>query len=136
MNNTCLQCNKDLSDKAKNLYDSFCSLHCFQVYDKEHTLAGDIKDIEHLNKYDKGSLGEVSVCADLMRKGITVFRNAGKKAPFDLVALIEGELLRIEVKSGRRNSKTNKIYCGDTKDNDFDILAVYDLGTGQVYYIV
>ena len=128
----CKYCNNSIGDKAKILYNTFCSIQCLRKYTKEESLGGSPPNI---NKSDKGILGEHAVIADLIRKGFNVFKAVNRHSPFDLLIEKDDIIMKVEVKTGGRNDKTGTLYFGSTVNNDFHILAVYDLVTTNVYYI-
>jgi len=69
----------------------------------------------------RGAISELRVCADLLEKGYEVFRAVSPAASCDLAALRNGELLRIEVRTG-----TYKLTGGISypKNIKADVLAV------------
>jgi hypothetical protein len=128
----CIICNKPLSSAAKELYKYVCSKPCKDVYDKtKNTSRGTEPNISMTNK---GALGEYAVSADLIRRGFKVFKALTPGGPFDLIIALGENLLRVEVKTGRKNIKTGTLYYGNTERNEYDILAIYDLGTGDIFY--
>lgn len=96
------------------------------------------------DEYLKGSASESLVVADLLMQGVEVFTPVALGGNYDLVAILDGELFTIQVKSGtpqdnyrlkadvRRssNSKTGREY-----KKDYDILAVVDVDNRKVAYI-
>lgn len=53
-----------------------------------------------------GAASEMTVVADLLRRGISVYRAVAHVAPFDIVADYKGALVRVEVRSARLGSTT------------------------------
>lgn len=111
--------------------DRFCSETCEQNYNREKMLEGSPCK---LSTSDKGVLGEHAVIVDLLEKDYKVFKHVNPSTPCDLIIINEEGLKKVEIKTGRRNKSTKKLYHGNTSNNDYDILAIYDLGTGEIYY--
>jgi hypothetical protein len=55
-----------------------------------------------------GAACELIVCADLLRRGFSVYRNVSPAGVTDLVALKDGRVLRVQVKSSGAGSKHEK----------------------------
>lgn len=76
----------------------------------------------------KGTMFELLVAADLLKRGFEVFKSVSHAASCDLIAHKDGYLIRIEVK-GRRYAKRKKGHSwtkgyGKFKDcRQFDVLA-------------
>jgi len=49
-----------------------------------------------------GAAAELLVAVDLMNRGYHVFRSLGQHSPFDIIAVTESQLIRVEVKSGKK----------------------------------
>ncbi len=56
-----------------------------------------------------GAIGELAAGADLLRRGYEVFRALSPACSCDLIALRDGRLLRIEVRTGTRNLRTGHV---------------------------
>lgn len=87
-----------------------------------------------------GAINELYVANDLMARGMSVFRSLSPSCKCDLVVMLnDGELKRVEVKTGyKQSTKTGKIGhspCGNSK---FDWLAIV-LGnptkSGEIRYV-
>ncbi len=97
-----------------------------------------------------GTLAECKVLAKLVEKQLHVFSQTSGKAPFDLVVLVNGQLLRVSVKgtqtknnfgnwevqlrSIRSNRTQNTVHLYE--NNSCDILAVYVEPIDQVYFFL
>lgn len=69
-----------------------------------------------LNNSSIGAVGELKVCADLLIKGYEVFRAMSPSSSCDILALKNGRILRIEVRTARK-IKTGEIqFPGTLKD--------------------
>jgi len=78
-----------------------------------------------------GGAGELTAAADLLRRGIQVFRSCTSVASCDLIVDMDGELLRIEVRCAKRRQNGNLSFY-PPKDR-YDVLALVDQ-TGAVIY--
>lgn len=81
------------------------------IYDKE------------ISKSTFGAASELLAATDLIQNGFDVFRNLSPNGPCDLIAMKDGVLLRIEVKSAPH-----------TKEYWYDVLAVVSQKDGTVKY--
>lgn len=68
-----------------------------------------------------GTIAELEVCCDLLKKGYEVFRAVSSSCSCDLAILKNGVLKRIEVKTGYR-TRINSLYY--PKSNKTDIMAI------------
>lgn len=70
-------------------------------------------------------MAELRVSTDLLSKGFHVFRNVSPSGPCDLIAFKDDRILRVEVCTGYRNRRTDKVMWPNKKDGYvFDILAI------------
>lgn len=72
-----------------------------------------------------GAAAELVAAADLMRRGFPVYRACAPAANFDLVAVVEGRLLRVEVRSASL-SASGRLYCHAPARDRWDVLAMVD----------
>lgn len=79
-----------------------------------------------------GGSSELIAAAHLLRKGIPVFRSLTYTASFDLVAYIDGSLVRIEVKSARLQ-KNGRLSFPPAKQDMYDVLALVDQKGNVIY---
>lgn len=79
-----------------------------------------------------GAIHELLVCADLLKKGFSVFRALSQSCSCDLAVLNNGKLLRVEVTTGYV-SPTGKINHPTKDSKQFDILALV-FGDGKIKY--
>ena len=87
-----------------------------------------------------GSLGEIAVAKELIKQGYEVYSGITYNTKYDLLAILNGQIYRVEVKSTkqpekrsgaykiglkrtRSNTKKNTIYLFD--NTEVDILGVY-----------
>jgi hypothetical protein len=116
----------------------FCSQKCRRNQEREKYKKSNppLKDISG-NKMDSlkvGTLGEISVMLDLIKKGYNVYRNVAYSGYCDLAIMHEKIMLRIEVKTGFYSAYGKLCYPGHKDKSRFDILAVW-LKSGEVIYI-
>ena len=81
--------------------------------------------------HTKAVLAEMKVLTDLVENGVIVYRPASFFGPCDMLILIDGKALKLEVKMINRGQG---IRSQRLKDEDFDILACYDSDRDGVYY--
>lgn len=79
-----------------------------------------------------GAALELIASVDLMKRGAHVYRAMSSTSPCDLVAWLGGELIRVEVRSGRRNG-TGKLCYSPPEARRYDVLAVVE-PNGTVTY--
>lgn len=79
-----------------------------------------------------GGASELCVCADLLKKGVPVYRAVTFVSSADLVADLDGVLTRIEVRSVRRQ-QDGKFHYSAPHPERFDVLALVDMA-GVVEY--
>lgn len=72
-----------------------------------------------------GACSELIAAADLMRRGLIVCRSLSPVSSYDLVVDVEGQLIRVEVRSGRRKDD-GRVYCAVPDRGRFDVLAIVD----------
>ena len=85
-----------------------------------------------MNAHFIGGASEMQVVADLLRQGIPVYRAVTFVSAADLVIDFDGRLLRVEVKSGRRNANGSVGHVA-APNNMFDVMAVA-LPDGEIVY--
>jgi hypothetical protein len=79
----------------------------------------------------RGAISEVVVCADLMERGMEVFRAVSPACSCDLAILNNAGLLRVEVRTGYRDLITGKINA--QRNHNADILAICVNGEEVIY---
>lgn len=132
LDKTCVRCGKPIPEERlrgnNRLRVKFCSREC------SHHLARPIRDVA-LPTGTVGALGELVVSVDLLRHGFEVFRSVSQSCSCDLIAMKNTELLRVEVRTGNRNSN-GKILAPVNRDQlgRFDILAIV-LDDRDVVYV-
>lgn len=121
MNKVCELCGKEYEPKKSN--QKFCSFDCkTEHYRQKYQIANPNK--LNIPKNTVGAISELRVASDLLSKGFQVFRSVSPSCPCDIAVLRGDKLLRLEVKTGHRNTSTGKPYRMPTKSGQFDILAL------------
>jgi hypothetical protein len=72
-----------------------------------------------------GAALELIVSVDLMKRGGYVYRALSHTCPADLVLWLGDQLLRVEVRSGRR-TKEGRLSYSPPETRRYDILAIVD----------
>ena len=96
-----------------------------------------------MNSKSYGDIAELAVAAKLAKLGYIVSRPLSDNAPYDLIIDKNGTLQKVQVKARRTrrgrvyiemySSMTN--YVRMYEKEDFDILAVYHIETGDIAFI-
>jgi Holliday junction resolvase-like predicted endonuclease len=72
-----------------------------------------------------GAIGELRVSTDLLGKGFEVFRSISPAASCDLIAMKQGKMLRVEVKTGYENPETGLAHSVRALNTEkHDVLAI------------
>ncbi len=119
----CLHCNIEISTTSKHYSrKKFCSSSCAG---KSYKLNHNIKSSTHdLCRGTAGTVQELIVTVDLLKKGFEVFRSVSPSCSCDLAIVKNKQMLRIEVTTGYVSSKSGHI-CFPKKDfSKFDVLAI------------
>jgi hypothetical protein len=129
--NTCKQCGKEMPD-TKQKSAKFCSDDCRMKFHKNG-----IENFRSINPGTSistrqiGFVSEMKVAIDLSFRGYEVF-NSLYNASCDIIALKEGKMLRIEVKTGFY--KCGKLRTGSVKSGCHDVLAIYSPSDDMIHY--
>ena len=91
----------------------------------------------------KGTLGELKVTSELIKKGYAVFTEVGDLSRIDLIAWKDDKLIKIQVKSLAskngsieiHNYKSGPNYRYKYTKEDVDIFAIYSPELDEVFYI-
>ena len=73
-----------------------------------------------------GAIGEMMVAADLLRRGLSVYRAVNPDSACDLIVMVGPEAVRVEVTKGYRQTPGSKLRerTGHAADR-YDVLAVW-----------
>lgn len=96
-----------------------------------------------LHTKQKGSIGELAIAKYLMTKGYSVFTELGDLSRTDLIALINGSCIKIQVKALMSKNgmvvlssrKSGPNYSFSYEEKDIDIFAVYVLDKDMIFFI-
>lgn len=114
----------------RNNRGKYCSIECYKKYNTMRT--GRISN-KNIPASTVGAVSEMAVCLDLLERGYSVFRSMSPSCPCDLIAMKDGKIERIEVKTGYR-AIDGKLTYPATKNNKFDKLAIYIRTNKEVIY--
>jgi hypothetical protein len=127
--NSCQACGRPIVGRNKNAI--YCSPQCCSsAYNKRHGL---------YRMYDStrpttGAINELLVETDLMKRGVGVFLALSPSCQCDLVALVDGKLLRVEVTTGYRGPRSGELSWPSKDKTRFEVLAVVERG-GVITYM-
>ena len=111
---SCVKCGVEY--KPKIGYQKYCSRKCSATkYNGK---------FPGLATATVGAIGELEVCADLLKKGFSVFRAVSASCSCDLAVLKDHQLIRVEVTTGYRNPAKDRMYYPKKDTSKFDVLAV------------
>lgn len=97
-----------------------------------------------LHRKMKGNIGQLAIATDLAKKGYCVFSEMGDLSKTDLIAIVNGVPILIQVKYRAKSSNgTLEILFGKSGPNyrymytkdDFDVIAVYCPDNNMCLYI-
>jgi PD-(D/E)XK endonuclease len=91
----------------------------------------------------KGDVGEMMAVADVLRRGYKVALPVGEDWRFDVIALREGRLERLQCKYVASDGQVIKVPCRSANNwsirkytsDDFDWLVVFDQTSDKCYYL-
>jgi hypothetical protein len=123
----CGRCRRTFVPMAKSPDARFCGRAC-----QNATVPAQEKltRIPGLTTGMVGAVQELLVSADLLARGIHVFRAVSPSCPCDLIAMHRARLLRIEVRTGYRGARGQVVFSSSSRDLDaagaskFDVIAV------------
>ena len=124
----CQECGRPIVGRNKNAI--YCSPQCgSSAYNKKHGLSR----MYDATRPTTGAINELLVATDLMKRGVGVFRALSPSCQCDLVALVDGKLLRVEVTTGYRGPKSRELTWPSKDKNRFEVLAVVERGGAITY---
>lgn len=129
----CEQCNLPLPPH-KNKKARFCNKRC-QIKNYTFRNPNHVAKVPGSNSASTGTVSELLVCADLLRKGLSVFRSISPACSCDLVVLKGLELIRVEVKTGFRSASGKHYHNKNPKQvGKHDVLAMVFLKDNSIIY--
>jgi hypothetical protein len=81
-----------------------------------------------------GAMSEIFVSAELMKKGYAVFRALSPSCFCDLIAIKNNQTLRIEARTGYKNTRTNRMCYPKNTHGDITHFAIYERNEGKTYF--
>ena len=107
------------------------------------TIAAGLYTIVMALKKDQGSIGEICVMAEAIKRGYKVALPLGEDWRYDLIVLRKGKLDRVQCKYTKSNGKTITVRCRSMNNwqairytpDSIDWLAVYDQTTDKCYFV-
>lgn len=130
----CHYCSREIvrTDKMRAHY---CSKHCAKAHRVQKYKRNNPYPQEWYKGLSTGTVGachELLVCADLIRRGWSVYRALSPAASCDMLALFEDRIFRVEVTTGVRGDRGElKMPAKDAAR--FDLLAVVER-SGNISY--
>ena len=128
-NKRCLLCGDKISVEKQRRHAKYCSSVCSR---KVHDVS--LRYAEGMNSGTVGAIGELTVCADLLKKGYEVFRSVASTCSCDVLAMKNGKVLRIEITRGVVKKETNCVYYARHNPDNYDVIAVW-FKNGTISYI-
>lgn len=117
----CIVCQKSLPEKYQT-QTKFCSSRCRRIrYAQRY---GVNSAHPGLAPGTVGAMNELRVCVDLLALGYDVFRAMSPSCSCDLAILREGQLLRVEVRTGYENRTTKTLVTSKGTPSKFDVFAI------------
>lgn len=130
-------CGKSYPYKKNKKY---CSKECGKIVCSKNkygdSYSSILTDKPDIPAASMGAVSELIVCADLIKRGYSVFRAQSPACPCDLVVWLGGKLYRVEVRTGSTSVYTGKLLF-PFKESDkgrFDIMAVAK-HNGEIAYL-
>ena len=128
MTKTCDRCQRRFSPhKRVGERQRFCSAKCRTSAERERYQLTSGLDV---SRGTVGAISELAVSIDLLTKGYEVFRALSPSCSCDLLAMKDGEIVRVEVRSGWRNVD-GEFGCAEPK-SEYDLLAI--VYRGEISY--
>ncbi len=112
----------------------YCSQKCQRVKVREKYRAMNPLSFPAFDTTAKGAYSELVVCTDLIRRGYSVFRSLSLCSECDVVAIRNGEIVRVEVKTAHKSSSGKIMHPGIKHQiGKFDVLALVVSDT-EIFY--
>ena len=127
----CITCNKEIEIKAWSKARKYCSNQCSM---KNYSLrVGKMRTL-NLPSSTVGTISELEVGLDLLRKGYEVYKPLTANCSGDLLAEKSMEFKKIEVRTGWRNQINQRVMY-PTQNIRAPILAVFIAASKEIVYI-
>jgi len=82
-----------------------------------------------------GSANELLVCADLLTRGMDIYKAVSPGAPYDLLAIFAGVIIRIEVTTRQGKCCIASAYEKKMRRRTVDMVAVVETLTSRITYM-
>ena len=131
----CKNCHAPIEKERARRQGKFCGPVCVRAARRRNYIDWNLRQdpSAHLPTGTVGTVGELMIALDLLRKGYAVFRALSPAASCDLAVLANGQLVRVEVATAHYNASGSPII--PRKDNKkFDVLGLAMID-GTVTYI-
>lgn len=134
MNRRCANCGNPFELKDKRAWNKkYCSHKCTP----HHRLQVSGYKSKGIPTATVGTIAEIVVCLDLLKKGYSVFRSISPSSNFDLVAFKNEKMISVEVRSGYL-SNNKPVFPKKEKDKaEYYAVVIHEvIGTlEQIRYI-
>ncbi len=134
----CAECGNPIPETRRS-HARLCSYLCERarnkrMFEERNPLPAEWSKLLSAGK--AGAVQELLVAADLLKRGISVFRAVSPAEICDLMIIANGSFYRVEVTTGNLNRNGTFCHAKNTfGSRRFDILAVVKRGTGQITYM-
>lgn len=121
----CQQCSGPIPATRRIRKSEYCSKKCrHESWERRNPIMPDHLP-DSMSKGTKGALSEIVAAADLLRRGAEVFRSISPNCSADLIANLDGELLRVEVRTGQCRADGSVAFPRHKRDEGrLDVYAV------------
>ena len=82
-----------------------------------------------------GTMSELRIALDLLARGYEVFRTMSTNSHFDIVAFKNGDIFKIEVKTGYKSHATGKLEFPRHSHDDWDVMGVCINEGNEIHYL-
>ena len=117
----CIECKSPLSESRIKRHAKFCTRKCSSINNSKKLKA--LNPTSGLPTATVGALNEMRASAELLSRGYHVFRAVSPSCPCDLIAMRDGESIRVEVTTGYKNQDGSIGYPPHTS-GEYDMLIV------------
>jgi len=134
----CEMCGTDFKSNYKT--SKTCSRKCFE--ERRAKASGRYVMRERFSDVSGGTVGAMSeliVSVDLMKKGYSVFRAISPACFCDIIAVKNGKMLKVEVRTAYKNLVTGNLSfptkLSEDKKNSANCYGLYERNENKVYYL-
>lgn len=113
---TCLTCDGLIDPAREKRRAKYCSDDCRRVDERARYRQANERLTTGLARGTVGALAELAVAVDLMERGHEVFRALSPACSCDLAVIVDGELVRVEVRSAHRGTNGHLYFGRATRD--------------------